>query len=402
MQTNHYNSWLLNLNPFALTKNDDIKEKLKAQGIEVYDFTLGDPKEPTPDFIRQALIDNIPKTSQYPSNTGLEELRKSCAGWLKRRFGVDADFKTEIISSNGSKEAVFHIPQILFNAHSAKRTVVFPQPGYPVYKSGTLLAGGEAFEDFLKPEKNYVFDPDDIPSTILPQIAAVWVCYPHNPTGTLISEEHMQKIYDWALAHDITVLSDECYVDMYFEKNQAPSSFLKIGQKNNFKNMLCFFSLSKRSGMTGYRSGFVAGEAEKIALFSKFRLNVGLGTPTFVQHAAIAAWNDDAHVLERNKIFLNKRLIVERFFKKNNIHMLPSNATFYIWAHVPENYATGREFTEQLLGHTGIMATPGEAFGASCADYFRMALVPTAEDIEHCLGRWQEKIDQGVFNSRNS
>lgn len=398
MSTKHnYNSWLVDLIPFGLTKNDDIKVKLCAKGIDVFDFTLGDPKEPTPDFIRKALVDHIPKTSQYPANIGLATLRKSCADWLKRRFDVDVDTQSEVISSNGSKEAIFHIPQVLFNASSEKRTVVYPQPGYPAYRSGTVLAGGECYEEILDPGKNYVFDPSDIPKHLLSKISAVWVCYPHNPTGALISEIQMEKIYEWALEHDITLLCDECYVDMYFENTHPPITFLKIGQKNKFKNMLCFFSLSKRSGMTGYRSGFVAGDSEKISLFAKYRLNVGLGTPEFIQHAAIAAWNDDNHVLERNKIFFEKRSLVEKFFQKNNLVYTASNATFYIWGKIPACYSSGLEFTNTLSEQTGIMTTPGSAFGSSCASYFRISLVPTVEDIKLCLNIWQQKIDQGHF-----
>lgn len=385
--------------PFGLSKNEHVKEKLHAQGIPVFDFTLGDPKEPTPEFIRQSIEYHIPITSQYPPSIGLPGLRKACAGWLKRRFDLDLDFQTQIISSNGSKEAIFHIPQVLLNAFSEKRTVLFPQPGYPTYRSGTILSGGECYEEILKPEKNYVFDPDDIPDHTIPKVAALWVCYPHNPTGALISCAQMEKIYTWALKHNIIVLSDECYVDMYFEGTTPPSSFLEIAKNNDFKNLICFFSLSKRSGMTGYRSGFVAGDDELISLFAKYRLNVGLGTPEFIQHAAIAAWNDDEHVLERNRIFFEKRSLVETFLEKNAITYVKSNATFYIWANVPQAYSSGKEFTDELLKQTGIMATPGEAFGSSCGRHFRLALVPTKEDIIHCLSIWQHKIDQGHFKS---
>ncbi len=394
---NEFNSWLLSLNPFALTKNEDVKIRLEAQNVEVYDFTLGDPKEPTPSFIKKALIEGINDVSQYPMNIGAPSFRKACANWAKRRLSIELKPDAHIVSSNGSKEAIFHIPQVLFHSASAKRIVIFPEPGYPVYKAGTVLAGGIPYANPLRKGKGYVFDPSEIPNEIAKHVSAVWICYPHNPTGAVISRNEMEKIYDWALKYNIMLLSDECYLDMYYEGQAVPLSFLEISHKNDFKNVLCFFSLSKRSGMTGYRSGFVAGEKEVISLFAKYRLNVGLGTPDFIQKAAIAAWDDNVHVLERNQIFANKRKVVDQFFAKNKIHVLPSNATFYVWGEIPVIYQSDREFVEALLETSGIMVTAGSAFGESCHRNFRMALVPTVEKIEECLQKWQVKIDSGEF-----
>jgi succinyldiaminopimelate transaminase len=394
---NEFNSWLISLNPFALTKNEEVKSRLEAQNIEVYDFTLGDPKEATPYFIKEALIKGIDDVSQYPMNIGSPLFRKTCANWAKRRLSIELNPEAHIISSNGSKEAVFHIPQVLFHSGSSKRIVIFPEPGYPVYKAGTVLAGGIPYAIPLSKNKGYVFDPSDIPDEIAKHVSAVWLCYPHNPTGAIISRNEMNKIYDWALKFEIMILSDECYLDMFYEGQSIPISFLEISQKNNFNNVLCFFSLSKRSGMTGYRSGFVAGQKEVISLFAKYRLNVGLGTPDFVQKAAIAAWDDNSHVIERSRIFSNKRKVVDQFFAKNKINALPSNATFYVWGDIPNNYSSDREFVDKLLEATGIMVTTGSSFGESCSRNFRMALVPTVEKIEECLKKWQLKIDSGNF-----
>ncbi|APJ03758.1 aminotransferase class I/II-fold pyridoxal phosphate-dependent enzyme [Silvanigrella aquatica] len=394
---NEYNSWLLSLNPFGLTKNEEIKNKLESQNIEVYDFTLGDPKEPTPSFIIEALKNNIDNVSQYPTNVGMSQFRKVCANWAKRRLSVELNPESQIISSNGSKEAIFHIHQVLLNAASAKRIVIFPEPGYPVYNAGTILSGGIPYANPLRKEKKYIFDPSEIPHEIAKKVSAIWLCYPHNPTGAVISQTEMEKIYEWALKYNIVLLSDECYLDMYYENKIVPVSFLEISQKNNYKNVVCFFSLSKRSGMTGYRSGFVAGDNEIISLFAKYRLNVGLGTADFVQKAAMVAWEDNEHVRERSLIFANKRKVVDKFFAKNNIHVLPSNATFYVWGDIPENYDSDKEFTNALLLATGIMATPGSVFGESCSRNFRLALVPTIEKIKECFNKWQNKIDSGEF-----
>lgn len=394
------NSTLLNLSSFGLVKNDALESELRQKGIETFDFTIGDPQEPTPDFIQRALIDHLTQVSQYPLSGGMFELRAAAAGWLKRRFDVSVNPKTQLLSSNGSKEAIFHVPQILIDRvalASQRHIIVFSEPAYPVYKSGTILAGGEACEIPLKESNQFVFNIDDIPKEKIPHIAALWICYPHNPTGALITEKQATKIYNWALENGIVLLSDECYGDMYFHETNRPLSFLQIAKQKNYKNLLCFFSLSKRSGMTGYRSGFIAGDEKLMALFAKYRLNVGVGTPDFVQHAAIAAWNDDAHVKIRNQIFFEKRQIIEAFLTKNHIEFLHSDATFYIWGTIPKKFDCAREFCEFLARHTGIFATPGEVFGPSSKKYFRLALVPTVSELKKCLSVWQASIDAGHF-----
>lgn len=392
------NAWLEHLSAYSLLRNETRKAALRAQGREVFDFGLGDPLEETPAFIRQALIDAVPQVSQYPSSQGSLPFRQACAGWAARRFGVTLD-PACILSTNGSKEAIFHAPQTLLNAASARRVVVAPDPGFPVYRSATLLAGGVEFEVPLKPERGYVFDPEDVPAPLLSQVAACWVSYPHNPTGGVLPRAQAEKIYAWALANNIVLLSDECYVDMYFPGTEAPVSFLEVSKAEGFRNVLAFFSLSKRSGMTGYRSGFVAGCPRLVSLFGKMRPHVGLGTPSFVQAAAMAAWNDDAHAVERNAVFARKRGLVDAFLSVHGFSVVPSNATFYVWVKAPSPFASGEAYVSALAEATGIVATPGDALGRSCADFFRLALVPTAEDLSRCLALWHDWISSGCPSS---
>jgi aspartate/methionine/tyrosine aminotransferase len=207
----------------------------------------------------------------------------------------------------------------------------------------------------------------------------------------------MENIYQWALQNDVTLLSDECYLDMFFEEKNVPCSFLEVAASHNFKNLLCFFSLSKRSGMTGYRTGFIAGDPELIALYGKYRIHLGVGTPDFIQKAAIAAWNDEQHVKERCRIFAKKKNIISQFFRKNDIKFLESNATLYIWGTIPNRYQTSLEFTQRLAETTGILVTAGEVFSPHCQKNFRMALVPTAQKITAVLKAWQEKINEGAL-----
>ena len=391
------NSWLDLLPKYSLLRNDDRKARLRAAGREIFDFGIGDPQEETPEFIRQALAQHIPKVSQYPLSQGSLDFRKACAEWCFARLAVSIDPATQVISSNGSKEAIFHIPHVLLNSGSARRLVLFPDPGFPVYRSSTLLSGGVPYQYTLDPARNYVFDPESIPVDLLPQVAAVWISYPHNPTGALLPRADAERIYAWAIEHDLVLLSDECYVDMFFPGSEKPVSLLEVAEQNQFKNLLAFFSLSKRSGMTGYRSGFVAGDVSLVSAFAKYRPNVGVGTPEFVQRAAIAAWADQAHVHERNSIFAEKRRIVDSFLQKNNFRVLPSTATFYVWIQSPDSYGSGEDYCEALAQATGLVATPGDALGDSSRSWFRLALVPTAEKIHLCIGLWQNAIDTGVL-----
>lgn len=394
------NSWMESLGVYALYRNDERKKRLAASGRAIFDCGIGDPQEETPAFLREALARAIPVISQYPSMTGGMPLREACARWVKRRFDVELDPARQVISSNGSKEAVFHLPHLLCNAASQRRIIVMPDPGYPVYRSGTLLAGAVPYEVPLLPEHGFVFQPEQIPAEILPQVAAVWVNYPHNPTGAVISFEQMRRIRDWALKWDVVLISDECYVDMFFPGESPPRSFLELGSADGFKNLLALFSLSKRSGMTGYRSGFVAGDEALVKAFGQYRGHAGLGTPEFVQAAARAAWEEPQHVIERNRIFQGKRKPVDAFLERNKFSYLKSGATFYVWIQVPPGSpgdGLAEAYCERLAERTGIIATPGDALGRSCADWFRLALVPTAERLQEALGLWQDAIDKGAF-----
>ena len=386
-----YNPLLTSLPAFALKKDQELEKHLKSKGLDVFDFTRGDPKEPTPLFILEALHAGITSVSQYPSTIGSLELRQAAAQWMKRRFNVDVNAQTQVISSNGSKEAIFHIPQIILNSSSMRHTIVFAEPAYPIYKAGTVFAGGQPYPLSLKSSLDYALDIKDIPQEKIPQIAAIWICYPHNPTGAMLSKSQAQKIYNWALKHNIILLSDECYIDTYFEEEKPPISLLQVAQQNEFKNVLCFFSLSKRSGMTGYRSGVMTGDKRLIELYTKYRFNIGVGTPNFIQKAAIAAWNDDDHVKERNQIFYKKRLLVENFLIRNKMTFLKSQGTFYVWIKVPSQYQSGAEYSERLR-QIGLFVTPGESFGEGYDQYIRLALVPTLEKISDALKVWQQKI----------
>jgi len=387
-----FNDFLSKLPAYSMLRNDQRKHMLKASDKKIYDFGTGDPQEPTAPFIRHALTDGLTHISQYPASLGKPALRQACAQWAHKRFGVTLDPTRQLIVSNGSKEAIFHTPHLLLNATSPRRTVAFPDPGYPVYRSGTVLAGGEPLPIVLNAQ-NYALQPHDIPEDQIPNLVALWVNYPHNPTGATIRKEHAQNLYHWARQHNVILLSDECYVDTYEPGSTPPLSFLEVAADDKFLNLVCFFTLSKRSGMTGYRSGFVAGDERLIQIFSKYRPHAGLGTPDFIQSAAIAAWQDTGHVTERNEIFAKKRILVQNFLKTHGFEHLSSTATFFIWAQVPQGFTSGEDYAQHLAETCGIVVTPGDALGGpSCAPWFRMALVPSVEETEECLKLWANQM----------
>jgi len=376
------NSAVRALKSYPMDRLNRAKEELKRRGVKVYDFGTGDPKEPTPSFIREALIEAVSEVSQYPTVKGREELRKAAAGWVKRRFGVELDPDSEVIPSAGSKEAIFHAPLVFIDPESPKRKVVFGTPAYPVYERGTLFAGGEVYKVKLKYEEQFLLRLDKLPKSLLEETAMVWINYPHNPTGATAPLSYLQEVYHACREYGIILCSDECYVDLYFE--EPPHSVLEVGKEG----VLAFHSLSKRSGMTGYRSGFVAGDPKLIGEYLKHRSSFGVASPNFVQAAATAAWNEDGHVEERRRIFKEKAKVFEQLFKELQLEFLPVKATFYFWVKLPEG-VSGEEYALHLLNY-GIVVSPGEFFGEGGEGFFRIALVPTVDECKEAAALWKK------------
>ncbi len=354
---------------------------LAKQGVKIINFGAGDPLEPTPEFIQAAARAGVHPVSQYPSNLGFAELRQAIAGYIQRRFAVTLDSDTQVIPTTGSKEAIFHLPLLFAGPGESKSTVIAPVPGYPPYEKGTLFAHAEYYPVTLRAEDNYLLDLKKIPEDVLKRTAIVWINYPHNPTGALCDLNYLRELYDICQKYGILLCSDECYVDIYFD--QKPPSILQVATKG----VLAFHSCSKRSGMTGYRSGFVAGDAEVIKVYSQVRNSTGGAVPEIIQRASIAAWSDDQHPLERIEIFRKKRALFEEFFKAAGIQVLPAAATFYVWAKTPPGF-TDVEYAEKLLP-LGILISPGSFFDKDCTEWFRVSLVPTLEDCQAALELWK-------------
>ena len=365
---------------------DQAVARLRAEGRPVYDFGTGDPTEPTPAFIREAMLGAVPDNCRYPTIRGGRAVRAAFAGYARRRFGVELDPDREILPTSGSKEVVFHLPLLSIDAHAPDRGVLFPDPGYSVCHRGALLAGGEPIPLVLGGDFGQRIW--EVPPDVLARTRLAWINSPHNPTGSVMTREDLRRTVEVCREHDILLASDECYADVWFDA--PPPSVLEVAREG----VLAVFSLSKRSGMTGYRTGIVAGDPAVIAKLHHLRTNPGLAPQDFVNAAATAAWGDDAHAEARRGIFAEKRAILMRFLAERGIEVVASQAGFYLWLRVPAGFdgpqGPGVAYAQHLL-RAGIVVNPGGAFAlTNCADSFvRLALVPGAAECRAAVEAWR-------------
>ena len=365
------NPILTQLGAYPIATLQERARAMRAAGEPLVDFSIGDPREPTPAFIPEELRRSVPVVSEYPTTSGLPELRRSVAGYVRRRFGVEVDPDTQVLPTAGSKEAIFSTP-LAFVDRAAGSVVVWATPGYPIYERGALLAGGEGFPVTL--DGDFVLRPAQIPDPVWDRTALVWINYPHNPTGAVIERSGFEDLYRRARRAGAWLCSDECYVDIY--EGEPPPSILQAAGSGS-RGALSYLSLSKRSGMTGYRSAVIVGDAEGIAILKDLRTATGTASPEFVQKAAITAWDDDDHVAERRAIFAAKRAILRTAFEDTGHQVVASKAGIYIWARVGDDVAVA----ERLLAR-GIIVSPGRAFGVGGEGFLRLALTPTLEETE--------------------
>lgn len=364
------------------------RRALIAAGKTVFDFSKGDPVEPTSPFIREALARAVPTISQYPAVKGTQELRQTIAGYLSRRFGVTADPDSQILQCNGSKEAIYNLTSIVIGPESKKKIVIAGVPAYPVIERSTAIFSGLLHSVPLTEEDEFLVDLRRVPDHVLKDTALVWLNYPNNPTAATCTLEYLQTQIEIAKRYDILVCSDECYVDLFLGTEPHPSA-LQV----SMEGVVAFHSCSKRSGMTGYRSGFMAGDKTVLRHYLSLRDAIGTETPVFVQEAARVAWSDDAHVEERRAIFREKQELFQKFFAAEGLEWTRSDATFYLWLKTPPGLS-GMEY-HQLLLKEGIIVTPGEFFGAGCEDRVRIALVPSVEQSREAIKLWRA-CHQGI------
>ena len=363
---------------YPFVRLNEAARRVEARGIDVIDFGTGDPREPTDPKIRQALIDGLRDRMGYPAAVGLPELRQAIAGWAASRFATRLDPDTEIIPTLGSKEAIFTFALAVVDADGARDTVAYTDPGYPVYERGALFAHARPLALPLREEQGFLPDLDGIDDETWARLAVFWINYPNNPTAATAPLAFYERLAALAREHGFVVASDEAYTELWFD--EPPASALQLGDRTN---VVVFNTLSKRSSMTGYRSGFAAGDPELVGALKAFRPTVGTAPQEFVQRASVVAWGDEEHVAETRARYGRKRTLFLELFARKGVRVAGSAATMYIWAEVPEG-ETSESFAERLLEH-GVLVTPGSYLGSAGEGYFRVALVPSEDECARAV-----------------
>jgi succinyldiaminopimelate transaminase len=355
---------LTGLRTYPFVRLTEAKNKLQADGVDLIDFGVGEPREDTPAFIRDALAAALEPLSTYPSSDGLPELRAAIAGWAERRFGATLDPDAQVLPTLGSKEAIFHMAQVL-----GGDLVAVPAPAYPVYERGAVFAGKQVLELPLAEESGFLPDLDAVGADTWKRVALLWLNYPNNPTAATAPRALYERASELAREHGFVLASDEAYSEIYFGA-EPPVSALEL---DDLTGVAVLNTLSKRSSMPGYRSGFVAGDPELIALLKRYRPNVGVAPQAFVQHAAAAAWRDEGHVEQVRAGYRAKRDVLLPVLEARGLRNAGGDATFFLWL----DAGPGAELlADRLLGE-GIVLVPGSFFGPAGTGYLRLALVPT-------------------------
>jgi acetylornithine aminotransferase len=368
---------LAGLEQYPFARLDDWRADARRRGLDVIDFGVGDPREVTPAFIREALVAGIGELSSYPRAAGLPELREAIAAWIERRFGASVD-EAEIVPTLGSKEAIFSFAHV---ALGERRLVAVPEPGYPVYERGALFAGGNVVSVPLREETGWLPDLDAFDAW--EELAVFWTCYPNNPTGATAPLSFYEELAGRAREHGFLVCSDEAYSELWF--GQRPVSALEVGDR---ENVVVFNTLSKRSSMTGYRSGFVCAPPAIAEALRAFRPSTGTAPQEFVQRASEAAWADEEHVDTVRETYRRKRETLLPALEAKGLRLAGGDATFFLWLAAE---GSSERFARQLLEH-GILVAPGSFFGPAGEGYVRLALVPTQAECERAAAIFAEVL----------
>ena len=356
---------------------------------------IGEPKHATPEFIKTALSNSLAGLAAYPATAGEPKLREAFAAWLQRRYNLSVDATTQVLPVNGSREALFAFTQVMVDTTKSPFApiVVCPNPFYQIYEGASLLAGAEPYYVNSDPARNFGVDWDQVPAAIWQRTQMIFVCSPGNPAGAVMPLDEWKKLFDLSDHYGFVIASDECYSEIYFQDGVPPPlGGLEAAQKcgrTDFKNIVSFTSLSKRSNVPGMRSGFVAGDAAIMKQFALYRTYHGSAMSLVVQAASIAAWSDEEHVVANRALYRDKFMQVTPLLAEVLEVKLP-DAGFYLWAKIPSKLKLDdATFAKSLLEQYNVTVLPGsylarEANGINPGDnYIRMALVAsTAECVE--------------------
>jgi succinyldiaminopimelate transaminase len=385
----HLSPAIRDVEPYPFEELDRRKKAALDAGRTLIDFGVGDPREETPAFIRDALTDALVPISSYPRAAGLPELRRAIAAWVGRRFGVTLDADCDLLPTLGSKEPIFGLAQAVGDPAGAKDLVITTAPGYTIPERGAGYAGLEVVRLPLTEANAFLPDLDAVTPDVWRRAAVLWLNYPNNPTGAVAPLDFLRDAAERCRAHDVLLASDEAYIELWFE-GEAPPSVLQVGE---LSNIVSIHTLSKRSSMTGYRSGFVAGDADLIAALRRLRPSVGVTPQEFVQRASVAAWNDEEHVGENRARYAAKRRVFLDLFARHGVHVAGSAATFYLWVEVPGGRPS-RDWALELLERLGVVVAPGSFFGPQGEGYVRIALVPRLDECERAAAMLDEVLSK--------
>lgn len=372
--------------PYLFAEIDRKIAEAKAKGIDIISLGIGDPDSPTLQPIVDEMhkaIDN-PKNHDYPPYNGTEQFRKGACDWIKRRFGVELNPDTEMLANIGSKEAIAHV----FFAYVDKGDyTLVPDPGYPVYHNATIFAGGTPYEMPLLEENGYLPDFDKIPEDIAKKSKLMFLNYPNNPTSATADLVFWKKAVDFCKKYDILLCSDMAYSEMTFDGYKAPSVLQVEGAKDV---AIEFYSHSKSYNMTGWRVGFVCGNADAVKALGTIKNNIDSGTFKAIQQAATTAFTvDEKCITDLNNMYQERRDAAEEGFKELGWDIKPSKATFYLWLPVPKGM-TSEEFVTVMLEKAHVVVPPGNGYGKYGEGYFRVALTKDVDTIKKCIQRMKD------------
>jgi LL-diaminopimelate aminotransferase len=357
----------------------------KAAGVDVISLGIGDPDTPTYPPIVEALQRAVadPGTHRYPTNRGRPEFRAAVGAFYERRFGVALDVETEVMAALGAKECIFHLNVAFLDPEDV---ALASDPGYPVYTAGPLLAGAEAVLMPLVPELGFAPDLDAISAADAARAKLLFVNYPNNPTGAVVPEGFFERVVAFAREHEILVVHDNAYSETTFDGYRAPSFLETPGAKEVGVEV---FSLSKGYCMTGWRCAAIVGNAEAIAQYWRLKSNVDSGLFEAVQMAGAAALDPsvDAYVAEMNAVYARRRDLVCSALRAAGVEVTPPKGTIYVWAPIPDGYESAAAYCAHVLEQTGVVISPGGAYGASGEGFFRIALTAPDERIVEAVER---------------
>lgn len=374
---------LQQLPPYLFKEIDRLKAEVASKGIDVINLGVGDPDQPTPGFIIEALQKAAanPEHHQYPSYSGMGSFRKSAAAWCKRRFNIDIDPQTEVVTLIGSKEGIAHFPLAFINPGDF---ALIPTPAYPVYHSATLFAGGNSYFMPLEAENNFLPSLNSIPTDVLKKAKIMFLNYPNNPTGATADAAFFEKVVAFAKANKIIVAHDAAYSEMGFD-GYKPMSFLEVPGAKDIG--IEFHSLSKTFNMTGWRLGFAIGNSEILEGLGQVKSNIDSGAFNAIQEAGVAALeSDQSCVKTMQDIYTVRRDILVGGLKAIGLQVEPPKASFYVWCKTPDGMSSS-SFTSLLLEKAGIVTTPGSGFGGPGEGYVRFALTVSKERMQEVVER---------------